>query len=239
MARICVCSDYFTVNDDGELCAKPGSMGLREMLVFDDVGTHQFRKSDYPWLARVRVRCQGAGGGSAGADAASGQCIVRPGGAAGGYSESVLEAAALGAVETIVVGAGGSAGSGNGTGGAGGQSSFGGFVVAPGGDGGTAFQTSGTTADAVSGVTGPTGGTGQYFSGGGAGGGAIRLSATQGLGGAGGESHLGHGGLSRATEGPGTTSRGRGAGAGGPVSYGDPQPGADGGAGMVIIELFG
>ncbi|MGP3957006.1 hypothetical protein ACTWPT_13475 [Nonomuraea sp. 3N208] len=116
---------------------------------------------------------------------------------------------------------------------------FGGFVVAPGGDGGTANETSDTGLDAVSGVPGPLAGTGQHISGGGAGHGAIRLSATQGLSGAGGESRLGHGGFARSTEGSGTAPRGRGGDAGGALSYGDSVNGEPGGNGIVIVELFG
>ncbi|MFI1787493.1 hypothetical protein ACH40D_03350 [Streptomyces olivaceoviridis] len=240
VSRACADGNYFEINDDGELTMVPGSMGLRQILTFKTPGTFTFKKENYPWLSRVRVIVQGAGGGSAGANAASGQCIVRPGGAAGGYAESLIEASALGATETIVVGAGGVAGTGNAAGSAGGSSSFGGFAIANGGDGGTAFQNSATSLDAVSGVTGTVANTGNVIaSGGGAGGGAIRLSATQGLGGAGGDSRLGFGGLARSTEGPGTTSRGWGGGAGGPVSYGAAESGADGGGGIVIVELYG
>lgn len=240
MARACACDTYFTVDTStGELCLKPGTQGLRRVLTYGTPGTHTFRKGAYPWLARVRVIVQGAGGGSAGANAATDQCIVRPGGAGGGYAESLIEAADLGATETIVVGAGGAAGTGNAAGGAGGSSSFGGFAIAAGGDGGTAFEDSGTIPDAVSGVSGPTAGTGQIASGGGPGGGAIRLSGTEGLGGAGGDSRLGFGGLARSTEGPGTTSRGWGGGAGGAVSLGAAETGAQGGGGLVIVELYG
>lgn len=239
MAKSCVCPDYFTISDEGELCLKAGTMGVRRVLYFKDVGTHQFRKTDYPWLARVWVQCQGGGGGSAAANAADNQCIVRPGGAGGAWSESLIDASALGAVETIVVGAGGTAGSGNSPGGAGGTSSFGGFVIAPGGDGGTANQSSGTTPDAVSGVAGPFAGSGQWASGGGAGGGGIRLSGTNGLSGGGGESRLGHGGFPRASEGPGTAPRGYGGGAGGALSYGGAEVGMAGGDGIVIVRLLG
>ncbi|WP_243740736.1 glycine-rich domain-containing protein [Streptomyces sp. 8K308] len=133
MAQVCVCPEYFTITDTGELCLRAGQQGLRERRIYLDVGVHQFRRSDYPWLARVRVQVQGAGGGSAGADASAGQCTARPGGAGGGYSESLIEASALGAVETVVVGEGGAAGIRNNPGGAGGSSSFGGFCTAPGG----------------------------------------------------------------------------------------------------------
>ncbi|WP_371793819.1 hypothetical protein OIE91_11110 [Streptomyces albidoflavus] len=239
MASVCVCSDYFTINDAGELCLLPGRQGLRQVRVFSDPGTFTFRPGDYPWLSRVRVMCQGAGGGSAGANAAANQCIVRPGAAGGGYAESVIQVSALGAVESIVVGAGGAPGTGNQPGAAGGSSSFGGLVIALGGDGGTANQTSGTTPNTASGVAGPFGGTGQQSSGGGAGGSAIRLSATQGVSGAGGESRLGHGGFSRGSEGVGSASRGYGGGAGGSLSYGASVAGFEGGKGIVIVELYG
>lgn len=239
MASVCVCDDYFTVNGDGELCLLPGRQGLRQVLRFNSPGTVQFQKASYPWLARVLVKCQGGGGGSAGANAAANQCIVRPGGAGGGYSESVIAATSLGAVETILVGAAGTAGTTNLAGGDGGVSSFGGFVSGTGGDGGNAVQTSGTTLDVTSGVAAPLAGSGQFAQGGGPGGGAIRLNATNGLSGAGGESMLGHGGYPRATEGAGTGARGYGGGAGGALSYGASVAGAPGNNGIVIIELYG
>lgn len=238
MANACVCGERLEVNDAGELCIVPGSNGFRQQVIYASPGVHQFRKDDYPWLARVRVQVQAAGGGSAGANAAPNELIARPGGAGGGWSESVIEAAALGAVETVVVGAGGAAGVGNNPGSAGGPSSFGGFCSAVGGDGGTANMTSGTTLGTAQGIAGPLAGTGDHISGGGAGGSAIRLTATQGASGSGGESRLGHGGLSRTTEGPGTAPRGRGGGAGGAFSLGESVPGADGGDGIVIIELY-
>lgn len=236
---MCVCSDYFTVTTDGELCLKPGTMGLQKLLVFDVKGTFQFTKADYPWLARIKVQVQGAGGGSAGANAADSEALARPGGAGGGWSMSLIEVASLGAVETIVVGAGGAGGVGNATGSGGGNSSFGGSVIAPGGDGGSASMTTGSTPDAVSGVVGPTAGTGDQVSGGGNSGGAIRLSGVKALSGAGGDSQLGQGGGARASEGGGTASRGRGAGAGGSVSFGASVDGVAGGDGLVVIELYG
>jgi hypothetical protein len=240
IARACVCDDYFTVDSaTGELCLKAGTMGLRDILYFGTPGTYQFRKGDYPWLARVRVIVQGAGGGSAGADADAGECIARPGGSGGGWSSSLIEVSALGTSETIVVGAGGAGGVGNNSGNSGGASSFGGFAIAPGGAGGTATMVSGTTPDAASGVVGPAGGTGDDVSGGGFSHGAIRLSGNRGLSGAGGDSRLGHGGGGRASEGGGTVTRGRGGGGGGALSYGGAVNGAEGGDGIVIVELYG
>jgi hypothetical protein len=164
---------------------------------------------------------------------------VRPGGAGGGFSESLIEASAHGAVETIVVGAGGEAGTTAENGGAGGPRSFGGFVLANGGDGGHTVQDSGTSADMLTGALAPSAGRGQFAQGGGPGGGAIRLNGTNGLSGAGGESFIGHGGPARASEGAGTAPRGFGGGAGGGLSYGGSVAGHAGGGGIVIIELYG
>ncbi|MFD5788562.1 hypothetical protein ACFWH1_18310 [Streptomyces sp. NPDC127037] len=240
MASVCACGEYFVVNDEGELCLVPGTMGLRDVIAISSPGVHQFVKADYPWLSRVRVQVQAGGGGSGGADSEPGEAIFRPGGAGGGWSQALLDVSLLGAVETIVVGAGGAGGSGNQPGTAGGSSSFGGLVVANGGDGGTASMTSGTGLTTASGIPGPFGGTGELAMGGGAAEGAIRLSGTSGRSGMGGASHLGHGGYGRATHGPGTSARGWGGGAGGAVSIGgEAQPGSDGGFGIVIVELYG
>jgi hypothetical protein len=240
VASVCACGDYFEVNDDGELCLIPGTMGLRETVYFKEVGAHQFVKADYPWLARVRVRVQGGGGGSAGANAATGEVIARPGGAGGAYSEALINASSLGAVESVVVGAGGAGGAGNSSGGAGGTSSFGGYVTAPGGDGGTSNMTSGTAITTAQGVSAPLAGSGDIAMGGGAGGVAVRLGATNGFSGQGGESFLGHGGFSRSTAGDGTAPRGYGGGAGGALSInGSAQNGVDGGDGVVILDLYG
>lgn len=242
MAGACVCGEYFNVDDDGQLCLNPGTMGLREVLVFDDPGITQFAKGDYPWLARVRVKVQGGGGGSAGADADTGvgELVARPGGGGGGYSESLIDVALLGTSETIVVGAGGTAGIVNGPGGAGGASSFGGVVVANGGPGAPAAMGSGTAPETTDGIAGAAVGTGDITMGGGPGAGSLRLAAFQGLAGSGGESYLGHGGVARHTNGPGTAPNGYGGGAGGSFSVNNSdQVGAAGGKGVVIVELYG
>ncbi len=240
IARACVCEEFFTVDSDsGELCLKPGTMGLRHILYFTEPGTAVFRKADYPWLARVKVRVQGAGGGSAGANAAQNNAVSRPGAGAGAYSESLLEASVLGVAETILVGAGGSAGTTGGDGGAGGASQFGGHVMAPGGNGGTSNMIAGTTPAISQGVAGANPGTGDLRIGGGAGGPAIRLNGAYASGGAGGDSKLGEGGLARSTQGTGLAPRGYGAGAAGAVSLGDGQVGGPGGNGIVIVELYG
>lgn len=108
---------------------------------------------------------QGAGGGAAGARAGQNQPVANPGAAGGGYSESNLSVVALGAVETVVVGAGGPTSYGRN----GGNSSFGGLVTATGGSGGQAAMIADVTPACFSGTPGPLAGSGQIVMGGGAG----------------------------------------------------------------------
>ena len=236
---VCVDSDYFDVGDDGRLTMVPGSLGLREVLYFKEPGTHEFSKGSYPWLARVFVRVQAAGGGSAGARANAAQFCASPGAAGGGYAERLVEASSLGATETIVVGAGGAAGTPTVDGGPGGNSSFGGLCTANGGNGGQVVMTSGDSLIAYSGTAGPLGGIGDITQGGGAGGGCFRLTGNQGHSGPGGESRLGHGGFQRASTGSGGAGRGWGGGAGGSCARdGDTVNGTAGQDGVVILYLY-
>jgi hypothetical protein len=239
MARACACETYFTVNPaSGELCLKPGTQGLRQTLSYA-AGTYTFNKANYPWLARVEVEVQGAGGGSAGANADAGEAVARPGGAGGGYSKSLIDAADLPASVPIKVGAGGIAGSSTTDGGDGEPSSFGSLVIASGGGGGTNNMPSGTTPSTAQGIAGPFAGTGDFAIGGGASGSAIRLSGGAAMAGFGGDSQLGTGGLGRTTQGNGLGPRGFGAGAGGAVSFGGAVDGGGGTDGRVIVHLYG
>jgi hypothetical protein len=232
--------EYFEVGDDGRLTLIPGQMGLRDIVYFKAPGTHEFNKADYPWLARVFVQVQAAGGGAAGAKANAGQLVAQPGGAGGGYSERLVEASALGATETVVVGEGGSAGTPTIDGGNGGNSSFGGLCTANGGAGGQAVMSSGAAPVCYSGTSGPLAGVGDIAQGGGAGGGPIRLSGDQGQSGTGGESRLGHGGWQRASTNAGGAGRGYGGGAAGAFARdGDSTNGTAGQDGVVIVWLFG
>ncbi|TDC29501.1 hypothetical protein E1211_25935, partial [Micromonospora sp. 15K316] len=210
MANACVCGEYFNVNN-GELCLNPGTLGLRERIIYDEPGVYQFVKADYPWLARVQVQVQGGGGGSAGAIADAGELIARPGAPAGAWAQSLIDVALLGATETIVVGAGGTGGVGNNDGGPGGASSFGGLVLAEGGPGGPVSMLSGTELETARGPEGATNGIGDLVIGGGGSGGALRLNATRGLSGQGGDSVLGRGGNEIRQNGPGNPPTGWGA----------------------------
>ncbi|WP_309317372.1 glycine-rich domain-containing protein [Streptomyces salinarius] len=240
MASVCVDDDYFDVGPDGRLTMVPGSLGLRERLYFKETGTHEFNRGDYPWLARVFLQVQAAGGGAAGAKARAAEFMSAPGGAGGGYAERLVDASALGGTETIVVGKGGVAGTATVDGGNGGNSSFGGVCTANGGAGGKAVMESGSTLIAYSGTAGPLAGIGDIAQGGGAGGGCFRLTGNQGHAGPGGESRLGHGGFQRASTGEGGAGRGYGGGASGAVARdGDSVSGTAGQDGVVIVWLFG
>jgi hypothetical protein len=240
VASVCVDPTYFTVTDSGQLSLVPGVEGLRAVVYFKDPGTHQFVKADYPWLARLRIRVQAGGGGAAGASAGKSQVSAQPGGAGGGYAEVHHGVSILGAVETVVVGAGGTAGSATADGGTGGNSSFGGLATANGGAGGTSVMSGGTDPVSFSGIPGPLAGIGNLVIGGGAGGGALRLNGSDALSGAGGDSVLGHGGAQRSSTGGGGAPRGYGGGAAGALAKdGISVNGTPGGDGIVIVELYG
>jgi hypothetical protein len=237
---VCVDDQYFDVGPDGRLTMVPGSLGLREIVYFKEAGTHEFNKAAYPWLARIWVQVQAAGGGAAGARANAGQLVAGPGGTGGGYAERLIEASALGATETIVVGDGGSAGTPTVDGGNGGNSSFGGFATANGGFGGQVVMSSGAGVVCYSGMAGPLAGLGDMAEGGGASGGPIRLSGEQGQSGPGGDARLGQGGWQRASTGGGGAGRGYGGGAAGALARdGDSTNGTAGQGGLVIVWLFG
>lgn len=239
MASVCVDDQYFNVGDDGRLTMIPGALGLRDILYFKTPGTHEFSKAAYPWLARVFVQVQAAGGGAAGSRANAGQLACQPGGAGGGYSERLVEASALGATETIVVGAGGAAGTSTTDGGNGGNSSFGGLCTANGGAGGQLVMNSGASPVCFSGTPGPLAGVGDFVQGGGSGGGPLRINGEQGQSGTGGEARLGHGGWQRASTNAGGAGRGSGGGAAGAFARdGDSTPGTAGQDGIVIVWLL-
>ncbi|XVV34936.1 hypothetical protein ACQPXT_13200 [Streptomyces sp. CA-100214] len=217
----------------------PGSLGLQDVVYFKDPGTHEFNKAAYPGLARIWIQVQAAGGGAAGARANAGQLVAQPGGAGGGYAERFAEASALGATETIVVGAAGTAGTPTIDGGNGGNSSFGGLCTANGGAGGQAVMPTGTVAVCYSGTPGPLAGIGDLATGGGAGGGPFRLTGGEGQAGFGGEARLGHGGFMRASTGGGGAARGWGGGAAGALARdGDSTNGTAGNDGVVIVWLY-
>jgi len=89
-----------------------------------------------PALVCAIVECVGGGGGGQGITSQA-NYAGNSGGGSGGYSRKFLMASAIGAQQTVTIGAAGAAGaSGGGAGGGGGTTSFGSLCVANGGGGG-------------------------------------------------------------------------------------------------------
>ena len=242
MARVCADSTYFDVDGSGLLTFKPESVGIQQLLVFDTVGSTSFTKASFPGLLRVRVRVIGGGGGAGGAQASpAGTSVAREGASGGGYSESLLNASALGASESVVVGTGGAGGVGNNSGGTGGTSSFGGFVIALGGFGGGLGMPLGSSEWTAPGTPQNGLGTGQIRTAGEPGGQAKRAAidgTCQGLAGGGSGGGYGAGGVGRVQQTDGAAGTGYGGGGSGAISFGAIQTGGAGSRGAVILELF-
>lgn len=191
------------------------------------------------WVRAVRVTVVGGGGGGGGANSASSEVSVGGGGGGGGTGVKFITSASLGATETITVGAKGAGGTAGGAGGNGSTSSFGSHVTASGGTGSSASSSGTSVAAVVAGVAGGIGASGDYNIRGGPGGGAIRLSGTSGISGAGGNSTHGGGGAVVVTATAGNAGTGYGAGGSGACSINNTDTaGGDGSAGIVIVEEF-
>lgn len=245
MADPCVCEDNLEVTETGELCAIPGSIGLREILIYNSSDT--FTKATYPWLARVRVYVVGGGGGGGGtALLGASQVAAGAGGGGGGAAEVVVDESALAAGETITVGAAGTAVAGA-AGGAGGSSSFGAHAVATGGAGGD-LGTAGSAFSATTIADGGVGTTGDVLYQGGDGEPGIRCNDLGGeasrpliaIGGSGGGSIMGGRSMDHIHVVGGTTPSNSGQGGSGASRWTPTTAaaGAAGGAGVVIVELY-
>lgn len=143
--------------------------GSSEVVVFTASGTW----TKDAGLKRIRVQAWG-GGGSGGKDTTQ----ESGGGGGGGYAEAWIEAADLGATETVTIGAGGAAISASqAQGNAGGNTTFGSLLTAYGGGGGAqgasgaggggggGMFAAGSTPTTSSAGVGGNGGAGQLFAG--------------------------------------------------------------------------
>ncbi|HEX7040597.1 MAG TPA: hypothetical protein VF202_10810 [Trueperaceae bacterium] len=213
------------------------------MVVYTSDGT--FTKANYPWAKRVRVRVQAGGGGGGGAaPTGAGQTSVGGGGGGGGYCEKWIDISALAASETVTVGSGGSGGTpdGVGSGNTGGTSSFGTWCSASGGtgaDGGVA----GTSQVHVTGGNGGTASGGDINIRGSDGGNGVRGGGWVFSVGQGGASMLGAEKRPNATDAGFAGENGRSYGGGGTGAHNTPnqatgQPGGNGAAGIVIVEVY-
>ena len=184
-----------------------------ETEVYTASGT--WTKSDYaPWLRGVIVEVVGGGGTANNI----GQYSQASGAAAGGYARKWLLASALGDTETVTVGAAGvRSATYPGTGGTGGTTSFGSHVQATGGNN---YSTGGT-------------GNGDFNITGSQGGPAVGTR----LGGFGGDSALGFGGMAP-TGSTGFTATAYGGGGGGPGSGDGNRAGGLGTGGVVLVHHY-
>jgi hypothetical protein len=241
LARVCLDGTFFNIDAGGNLTFIRSSVGLQQTLTFTTPGTTSFTKASFPGLTRLRVRVIGGGGGAAGATSTATTASTAAGAGGGGYSESVLNASALGASETIVVGAGGLGGIGAGAGTPGGTSSFGGFVIAFGGPNSVNVMPPANAFGDNNATPGAPVGTGQIAVPGGVGENSDRWTSGVGHGGMGGISGgaYGIGGTPAAFDqlaGPGLGYGG--GGGGGAASVGFTFNGGAGAPGAVFLDLY-
>ncbi len=190
-------------------------------------------------LARVTVTVVGGGASGAGAQATGvGEASIGGGGAAGGASIKTIEAASLGATETVTVGAGGAAVS-NAVGNAGGTSSFGTHCSATGG--GTAEILGNTTGNRTAkGGAGGVGSSGDINIQGGAGIIGVQFPGASMVSGGGGDSIFGGGAVGVHNDAAGTAAGNYGGGGSGAAnsSSQSARAGGNGTPGIVIVEEF-
>ena len=219
-----------------------GGAGYIETVVFTADGN--FVKADYPWLTHVRVRVQAAGAAGGGTPATStSEWAAGGGGGGGGYSEVTIAVADLATSETVQVGVKGTGVSGA-DGNDGEDSLFGTQGKAIGGFGGTVGNVVATNAfTSKSGGLGGSTGTaiGDLTMDGGAGDSGVGWSqySIGQDGGSGGESIMGGRARGGKQDG-GSWGLNYGGGGGGSAIYASQAAtaGAQGGDGVVVVELY-
>lgn len=188
-------------------------------------------------MTYCQVFVLGGGGGGGGTQASSAGSIGG-GGGTGCYVEALFTAAAIGASQSITIGAGGAGGSVS-NGGTGGTTTVGSLISAPGGQGGL-LAPNGLASNTyiASGGAGGGGATGGYINASGSSGGIAvgTNNGVQGIGGTGASTRFGGGGIGG--NGTAGNSGGFGAGGGGGGSIATAQMGGVGGSGLVVIVEF-
>lgn len=184
------------------------------------------------------IECVGGGGGGGGtANSGATASLGVGGGGSGSYSRKTSTAAAIGASQTVTIGAAGTAGANTGgAGGNGGDTSVGTICIGKGGTGG------GGSGTGFTGGAGGVAGTGDFVPVGNSGGSGIITvtSSSSALSGFGAASYMGGGVAGRTTQGAGTNGAAYGAGGSGAFSTaaGGAAAGGTGAAGVVIITEY-
>lgn len=189
------------------------------------------------------IECVGSGAGGGGTAGTAGNLFTGGGGGAGSYSRLIATAATIGTSQTVTVGAAGTGGAaGNNDGNVGADVTVGSLCIAKGGAGGGGCA----SGDFGFGGAGGIAGTGDFSIPGGAGiAGMIASNATTfAIGGLGGNSYLGAGGVMSVpvatTSGNGANATNYGAGGGGGASQNTTatSAGGNGSKGIIIITEF-
>lgn len=184
-------------------------------------------------LVRAVVEVVAGGGGGGGSSTTDNR--IGGGGAGGGYAIELLETGALGATETVTIGAAGAAGTSTGAGGAGGTTSFGSLLSATGGSGGAVGATTGAAANPGAGTGGDINISGGH--------GEVPHSAgvtTNAAGGVGGSSAKGWGlgGRGDGVDSVGVAASGHGGGGGGGATDTVAQAGSAGTVGIIVVTEY-
>jgi len=225
---------------DGALLAVEGHTHGIERVIFTSSGT--FSKASYPEARLARVTVVGGGGGAGGAPSTgASQFSAGGGGGAGGWAVKDILLSAMATSETVTIGAGGSGGNGV-AGSAGGTTSFGAFLSATGGGGGNIMAAGAITALRLEyGAMGGLGSDGDINGRGEPADDILRVSAGSAVGGGlSGAASILSAGAVRVLSANGNAGT-LGAGGGGMRSGASAaaRTGGVGGAGIVIVDLYG
>lgn len=228
---------------DGTWAVPAGSPGFGSLIAiqtFTASGTY----TPTSGMAHCVIQCAGGGGAGGGTPTAgAGNTFAGSGGGSGGFTQSYVTAATIGASQAVTIGAGG-AGAANAAGGNGGDTSVGSIVIAKGGTGGLVAVAGQNKIGSAGGVVG----TGDITFPGGVGGNAS-IPATP-MSGNGGNSAFGGGAQSVMSNGGGTpavaglNATANSGGGGSAAAYyntgttGANAAGGNGGSGIVIIYEY-
>jgi hypothetical protein len=237
-----ISSNYGTIQVfcDGTNYYSFGSSNAGSFIVNERVFTSNGTYTPTAGMLYCEVEILGGGGGGGGSQSTTATTIALPGGGAGEYAFGVFSAATIGTSQSVTIGAGGS-GIAGASGGNGGTTSLGSIMTANGGIGGITSSSS-SSSFSFGGTLGGTGGVGgNYRTPGAPGDGATGQFGVFQIGGNGGSSQYGAGGISPApsTSGAGQPGLGYGAGGGGVSIFSTaPTAGGAGSPGVVFITEY-